>query len=132
MKNYLLDSNFILRIITNDNPILAKEAKNVFEKAKSGECRLIITSIVIAECLYVLTSPNLYKITREKAVLVIKIILNHKNIFVEENEIILESLNFFTDTTLDFADCYLLAKKRLQNIDDICSFDKKLKNKIKP
>jgi len=126
MKNYLLDSNLILRIITGDNAILTNQAKNVFGEAAKGNFKLTITPMVIAECVYVLTSKNSYNLDRAKVVTAIQVIFNQKNVSVEEIGTILESLDLFSSTNLDFADCYLILKSRLAEFDGVKSFDKDL------
>ncbi len=126
MKNYLLDSNLIIRIITNDDLLLTTSAKQIFEKAKQGEFKLTITPMVVAECLYVLTSKNLYKISRDKAVVAMQVIFNQKNIYIQESKIIIQAIELFATTKLDFADCYLISKKEMDNFDGIYSFDKSL------
>jgi predicted nucleic-acid-binding protein len=123
---YLVDTNVIIRLITQDDPILTKKSLKIIRKIKTGKTKALITSLVIAEVIYVLTSPKLYNISREKSVLAIKIILETKNVIVEEKKIIYKALDLYNKTKLDFPDCYLIAKKEEKNFKSILSFDKKL------
>ena len=130
VKNYLLDSQFILRLITGDDPKMLIITKNVFEKAKNNELKLILTPIIIAESIYLLTSKTLYNLSRSKIVIAFKIIINQKNIITEEFHVVIETLEIFENTNLDFTDCYLIAKKRVENLENILTFDQKLKKTL--
>ena len=126
MKNYLLDSNLILRVITGDNLVLTNLAKEVFNKAAIGGFKLTITLMIVAECVYVLSSKSLYNLNRVKVVTAMQVIFNQKNVHLDEIAIVLESLDLFSTTKLDFADCYLITKNRSLGFDGIKSFDKDL------
>ncbi|MBD3300048.1 MAG: PIN domain-containing protein [Candidatus Moranbacteria bacterium] len=124
---YLLDTNVIVRVITRDDESLTPKALKVFDNIQKGEQKAVIITLIIGEVLYVLTSPKLYNISREKAVLALKIILETKNIVTEEKTITLKALNLFASVSLDFPNCFLLAKKEVKSFKDILTFDKKLK-----
>ena len=123
MNSYLIDTNILKRVITNDDPELSPKAKKVLTSASSGEYKLVITPIVLAESVYVLTSKNLYELTREKAVLALQIVMNIKNVLVDESDVVVQALEYYQNLKLDFADCYLIAKKEVRNFTGIKTFD---------
>lgn len=86
----------------------------------------IITPITIWEVIYVLHSPKLYWLTREQITQAIHIIMRSKNIITEEKVIVIQTLELYSHTLLDFADCYLIAKYQKEKIDSIITFDKQI------
>jgi predicted nucleic-acid-binding protein len=126
MKKYLLDCNIILRLITKDNLELYQIARTIFNRAENNDYKLIITPIIVAECVYVLSSKKLFNISKEKIFLVLKTVFNQKNIILEEFETIFKALEIFVLNNMDFADCYLLAKNQVDNLFGIQTFDKKI------
>ena len=53
MSMYIIDTHALLWHLTNDLR-LGKNAKDVLEKADRGEEKVLVPSIVLAECLYLL------------------------------------------------------------------------------
>lgn len=56
MKAALIDANIIFRFITKDPPEMAEASRNLFRQAETGEVKLIILTITIAEVAWVLES----------------------------------------------------------------------------
>jgi predicted nucleic acid-binding protein len=54
MSAYWVDANVLLRLITNDPPELAERAASLVERAEQGEVILKVSSIVVAEVVWVL------------------------------------------------------------------------------
>jgi predicted nucleic-acid-binding protein len=115
----LIDTNVILRYLLNDIPEQADKAESVI---KTGAFTL---PEIVAEVVYVLV--KLYKIPRDS---INKIILPlFDEIEIQNKEVILEAADLFSETSLDFVDCILVARNKILN-EHIFSFDKKLNNKL--
>jgi predicted nucleic acid-binding protein len=56
MKRAYIDSNVILRFLTQDPPGMAENALKIFTEAKKGQITLLITSLTVAEVVWVLES----------------------------------------------------------------------------
>jgi predicted nucleic acid-binding protein len=56
MKQAYVDANVILRLVTGDPPDMAEKAASVFRQAEDGRLQLVIDAIVLAECVWVLSS----------------------------------------------------------------------------
>jgi predicted nucleic-acid-binding protein len=63
MKQYIVDTNIVLRLILNDHPHVSKKAAFHFEQAKEGSIKLLILPEVFFEIEYVLR--KLYKAERQ-------------------------------------------------------------------
>src|SRR4051794_13757917 len=59
-----LDTNPIIRFITNDNPDQSARARALFRDVARGIQILHTSEAVIAEAVFVLSSPSLYRLPR--------------------------------------------------------------------
>ena len=125
MESFLLDTNILIRVITGDDPKLSLKARQILEKAYTDNYKLVVTPIIIAECLYVLTSKTLYALSRQKSVLALQVVFNLKNLVLEEKETVNLALEIYQNHNIDFADCYLLAKNEVGIYSGIKTFDEK-------
>ena len=66
MKEYIVDTNFILRYLLADNKEQFKKAKIIFDKAKEGNTRIILEQAVFVEVIFVLFS--FYKVPKDKII----------------------------------------------------------------
>lgn len=115
----LIDANVILRYLLGDHQQMSEEARLIIE---DGAFTL---PEVIAEVVYVLI--GVYKIERE---VVGKTLIEFLDeVSVENQEVVCEAFSLFSETSLDFVDCILIARHRVLG-DEIISFDKKLKKML--
>lgn len=116
----LLDTNAILRYLLNDIP----EQANMTEKAiQSGAFSI---PEIFAEVVYVLL--KVYKVPRNK--INDTVIPIFDEIDISNKDVIIEALGIYSNTSFDFVDCILVARKHILG-DDIFTFDKKLNNYLK-
>ena len=66
MKQYLIDSNYILRYLLNDIPSQADTVERYFRQAKSGSVLISVPILAFVECVYILL--NLYKLSKLEVV----------------------------------------------------------------
>ena len=83
----------------------------------------------MAEVVYVLF--KYYKYNKETIWYMLQAFLESTFLIVEEEKVVLHALTLFSLSWLDFADCYLLAKKQTGKYDEILTFDKKIQNIVK-
>ena len=116
----LSDANLILRYFLADNEeqflIASKEIEN---------SELFLPLEVVAEVVYVL--KKIYNIHRGKIFSLISDLFTLSNISTTDKDILVNSLNIYNQTSLDFVDCILVAYKRKFKYE-IVTFDKKLKS----
>ncbi len=127
MTRYV-DTNVLIRIMTNDVPTLAQTAIQEIKNSKSKE--LIIIDAVLVELFFILEFNKKYGFTRDKIEIIFNGILAIPQFRVSD-----EATNAFSiyvsHKELDFTDCLLIvsAKDRKENV---FSFDKDLnKNLLK-
>ena len=61
----ILDTNVLLRYLTEDNPEQAQRALTVLEQVEAGSLRVVLPEGVLVETVQVLSSRRLYDVPRE-------------------------------------------------------------------
>ena len=115
----ICDANIILRYLIKDDEKLFDIAKKEIQKCP------IVPTVILAEIVYVL--KGVYKVPRND--IVDTLITLSDEVKYEDIDISLQTLNFFKDLNLDFADCYLLARNKI-NKEKIITFDNKLNKEL--
>lgn len=116
----LLDANVLLRFLLDDHPTLSPRARQVFSAAASGEIVLVLTDLVLAEAVWVLSS--FYKLERSDIALQLSTFLGLAGMECANLELIQDSLSRYAQTNCDFADCYLAAIAAANQVR-LASFD---------
>lgn len=126
LNRYLIDSNIIIRHLTQDNPTLSPKATSFMEKIAKELALGFITSLVVHEVIYVLA--YVYKVSRKDLVNSLKKLLKLKNLEVLDisKESLSQALDDFAKYNVDFPDC--VYKQIAQgNSLEILTFDRDFK-----
>jgi predicted nucleic acid-binding protein len=124
-RKFLIDTNFILRPLTNDIPSQVEKSRKILEKIEEKKIIGIISILVINELIWIL--KRFYKKRGKDYIPEIIKLLSLKNIKILEikKRELVYILEQMIKTNLDFTDLYLLYfGKELKY--KIASFDKKL------
>ncbi|MEW9673989.1 PIN domain-containing protein [Ammoniphilus sp. 3BR4] len=100
----ILDTNIIIRFLANDHPEHSPRARILFEKMTNNELSFILDSIVIAECVYVL-SGKYYGYSRSDIAEWLTKVIEHCE--VDNKDVLLQALSNYSRYNTDFADAYL-------------------------
>ncbi len=122
-KRAVIDTNLLVRYLTEDDPSKANEVKRLLLKASEGEVRLIIPSVVIAELVWVLQS--FYKLDRSEIVPLLNAILQTHGVEVSDKPILAGAIALYRDGTIDFIDAWIVAYANAAGVRDIYTFDRK-------
>lgn len=115
----LLDTNVVIRHLTGDPPAMARRAT----KLLATENELVLTDLVLAECVYVLES--FYEVERSQVAELMRAALAVPTI-ASDSELLLRALEVYELDRLDFAEAYLVAAAEFTGVRSIASFDKGL------
>ena len=121
MKRALIDSNVVLRYITKDPPKMADAALRTLADAQNGKISLILTSLTVAEVVWVLES--FYGHSKAKIAETIAQFLFCDGLEVEDLDLLVEALTLYQGKNLDFADAFLAAIALRRGPQSIYSFD---------
>ena len=78
----------------------------------------------IADCVYVLSSPSLYKLPRTKVTGLLLPIVRLRGFRVQDRRAVIQALDLYAATTLDFGDAYLVASMQRLGSRTVYSFDR--------
>lgn len=121
-----VDTNVFIRAITKDNPKMAVKAIDFFQKLSNKQLEGYVSDSVIAEIIYVLTS-HIYQVQRKEVAAMILPLVSLENMQTANKTCLIESLKKYSSSNLDFVDCLALAYREAGIVEEIFSFDKKLK-----
>jgi predicted nucleic acid-binding protein len=116
----VLDTNILVRFITEDNPKQAGKVRELLEKSR-GE--FFIPDLVISEIAYVLT--YVYKIPKREIINKLRILIDFEK-FDTNEKMILRTLEIFEQNKISFNDSYILALNKLGKTGMVYTFDKKM------
>jgi predicted nucleic acid-binding protein len=118
-----IDANVFLRFLTRDDPVKAERVKTLLERAQRGEITLCTSESVIAELVFVLSSPRLYKLSREEIYAVLSPIVGLKGLKLPSRKALLRALDLYAATSMDFVDALAVARMEVSRISEIYSYD---------
>ncbi|SRR5581483_85198 len=118
-----VDTNVLLRWLLGDHKELSAKAEVLIQRAKAAS--LLVTDIVAAEVVYVLRGTGRDRQQTAEALLLIGRTAAFK---YENDELITEITSLLTNTSLDFADCYLLVRAKRERVG-LETFDTQLRKK---
>lgn len=128
MKKIILDTNIFIRYLINDIPDQFKIAKNAFIQIEESKSTGIVSILVINEVIWVL--EHFYNIERYKFIPKLLELLSLPKIKIIEikKPLLIEILQEFLNSSLDFTDIYLLKQPKTVSL---LTFDQQLAKKWK-
>lgn len=118
-----IDANVFLRFLTRDDPVKAERVKTLLERAQRGEVALFTSESVIAELVFVLASPKLYKLSRDQVRTLLLPIVSLKGLNLPGRKAVLQALDLYAASSLDFVDALAAAQMESHQITEIYSYD---------
>lgn len=112
-----IDTNVVVRIVTQDDPEQAEAARQVVEQAD----RLWLPKTVLLETEWVLR--HCYSLSRQVILLTFWKLLGYRPLRTEDREAVQQALEWYA-AGLDFADALHLASS--SDAEKLATFDKKL------
>lgn len=119
----LIDTNIIIRYLIQDNEKQFLKTVDIFNDIDSGNLQVEILDGVIMESLYVLI--KFYELPKNDVIDSLKTILYSAGVINNNKHILLEALNIFKNRNMDFVDCLICAKSKVEDYS-VISFDKEL------
>lgn len=116
-----LDTNIIIRYLTNDDPKKADLCEKLFEQTKKGKQELFISDLVVAETVWILESA--YNYHKDKLTSCIQKLLNTPNIKSENKDLLLNAITLYQLEDIDYIDAYNATIMENKKIKEIYSYD---------
>jgi predicted nucleic-acid-binding protein len=122
-KDVVIDTNLLVRYLTDDEPQKAKVVDILLNSARKGEIRILIPSIVIAELVWVLES--FYEMTADDIAGLVEAILNTPGIDTQDKSLIEAALKLYRSKKIDLIDGWIIEFAKVKGAKTIYTFDKK-------
>ncbi len=97
-----LDTNIIIRYLTQDNPDHTQRAYALLQQIGQGLLTVTTSEVVIAEVVYVLSSKVLYNFSRQDIRTYVRPIITLNGLKLPHKRTFLRALDLYASTNLDF------------------------------
>ncbi len=121
-----LDTNIILRYLTRDDETKARACYELFQRVQLKKEEMLTTSAVVAELVYVLSSPRIgYRLSHGEIRDRLLPIVNLNGIRIQDKRACIRALNIYADHPfLDFEDALAVAHMEQRGIAEIVTYDR--------
>jgi len=119
-----IDTNILIRFLVNDDPDQLKRVTRLFMKTKARNEKLLVSSAIILELIWVLEAN--YKAKKHKVIVALDKIINLDFLFFPNRHSIEKLIDFSTQyPSLDLSDLFIALLAEEYGATSIISFDKK-------
>ena len=119
-----LDTDVIIRFLTGGDPVKQAAATILFEQVEQGLLTVHAPDTVIADAVYVLSSPRLYHIPRNDIREMLSTLVRLPQFQMRNRQSVLRALELYASTNLDFGDTLIIASMEQQGSHLLYSYDK--------
>ena len=107
MKRYVLDTNLIIRFLTDDHPKMSRAAAALLEESATGKTELLLEATIVTEAVFVLT--GFYKRPRAEVADALRDLITGCRLRVPNSAVVLDALARFKAHPVDFPDALIAA-----------------------
>src|SRR3989304_5101122 len=109
MSDSYVDTDVIIRLLVRDDARKTAEAAALFESVEAGKLRLEAPVTVIADAVFVLSSPHLYHLARAQIRDLLVPLIRLPNFRVHDRDAVLAALDIYSNRNVDFGDAFIVA-----------------------
>lgn len=124
MTTAYLDTDPIIRFLTGDDPAKQEASYRLFRRVREGTLTLVAPVSVIADAVFVLSSPRTYRQSRQQVVSALVPLVELPGFHVEQKRMVLHALDLYLSTSIDFSDALLVAEMERAGIQTLYSYDR--------
>jgi predicted nucleic acid-binding protein len=125
MEPLFLDTNIIIRYLTQGDPDKAARARQLLKQVEAGSVNLLTSESIVVEVVQVLSSKVLYNQPRPKVASDVTTILSLPKLKLANKRVCLRALTLWANASasVGFVDALTVAQMEQQKISTIASFD---------
>jgi predicted nucleic-acid-binding protein len=120
-----LDTNVLVRYLTQDDPRQSRRATALVAEAVSGGERLFVGAVVLCELVWVLRAA--YALDRSTIAMALDRILATAQLEIDQKDVVRAALEDYRAGGGDFADYVIGRRSRELGCDKTATFDRRLK-----
>jgi predicted nucleic acid-binding protein len=124
MSDPPIDTNVIIRFVTQDHPAHSARALALFTAVRQGDRRVWLPEPVVIETVQVLSSKALYAVPRATISATLEPIIRLRSVRMQHKRACLRALDLYASTNLDFVDVLLVAHMERTGTSTLISFDR--------
>lgn len=125
MDDAFIDTDVIIRFVTGDDPTKQAAALGLFRQVEAGTLVLRAPDTVIADAVFVLSSPRIYRLPRDRIRDELVTLLRLPHFKVQSRRLLLRALDLFVAyPMLDFGDAMLVAAMERRGINRLYAYDR--------
>jgi predicted nucleic-acid-binding protein len=117
-----LDTNVLVRYLTQDDPAQSRKANAVIDRALTGGERIHLDTVVLCELVWVLRSA--YDYDRATVGGTLAKLIEAGQLSVDDRDLLREAVRRYVGGTGDFADCVLALRNRSAGCESTLTFDR--------
>jgi predicted nucleic acid-binding protein len=123
MTRPYLDTDIIIRLLTQDDLAKQAAAAALFEKIKAGTLEVAAPDTVIADAVYVLSSPRLYNLPRVTVRELLTPLVQLTGFRIRNSRAVLRALDLYANLKIDFGDALIVASMEQADSQVVYSYD---------
>lgn len=120
----VVDTNYLVRLFTNQPAPLAQQALKDIETSEPGE--ILLPDFVVSELIYVLEFHDELSYRRQEITEGVRLILSHP-VWKVDAKLHERALLVYESTKLDYVDCLVVAIHQLKRAGSVLTFDKAMR-----
>lgn len=124
LSSPFIDTNVIVGFVAKDEPEKRLAARRLFQQIERGEVSVVATSTIIADCVFVLSSPRLYSLDRREIANILMEIVHHTGFYLADRQIVSHALRLYGYSNIKFDDAYIIAAMATAGSDTLYSWDR--------
>lgn len=117
------DTNLLISLLTNDDLKKQAAAAAFFEKVTKGEVTILAPDTVIADAVFVLSSPKLYNMPRSQIRDTLTTLVKLPHFKIQNKQTVLKALEIYGSSKLDFGDAMIIALMEHKKSQLLYSYD---------
>lgn len=116
-----LDTNVLVRFLLRDDQLQAEQANKAIEDALAEGNPVVVSLLTMMETEWVLRSCA--KLDKKVVIHAFRMLLESRDLQIEQDEVLEESLYLYESHNADFADCLMAAKYSRLGCEAMLTFD---------
>jgi predicted nucleic acid-binding protein len=118
----LLDTNVLIRFLTNDRSPKYKSLYSFFDSLELGHLQVELKLIVLFQTIFVLKSH--YKVPKKDIAAALSNLLQLKGVAIKDKKIVMRTLALWREQNIEIVDCYLIACVEHDEQNILYSYDR--------
>jgi len=118
-----VDTDVIIRLLTKDDVNKQAAAAALFEQVEAGTLKVAAPVTVIADAVYVLSSPRLYNLSPSEVRKLLTPLVRLPGFRIRNRRTVLRALDLYATMNIDFGDALIVASMERTSSQLVYSYD---------